>query len=302
MTMPNFLMIGAMKAGTTSLYYYVRQHPDVYLNPTRKETQFFAYKGITPNFRGPGDDAVNHYIITELETYRQQFAGAANQLAIGEIGTVYLYERGTAARIQHYLPRVKLVAVLRNPIERAYSNFLHMAREELEPCGTFSDALAQEAERMRANWSAHWHYKQVGFYAAQLREYLQFFPRDQMRIYLYDDLAADPRAVLCDLFQFLEIDDTFAPNVSLKHNVSGAPVSHTLHNLLGTDNRVRRTMRYLIPKQYRLNIRTQLQNRNLRPPPALDAATRAELIEMYRDDILQLQDLLQRDLRHWLKA
>jgi len=300
MPMPTFLVIGAMKSGTTSLYYYLRQHPQIYVPPSRKEAQFFCYEGQTPGFRGPGDDDVNRYIINDLEAYRALFEAAPGRAAIGEVGTVYIYIPGTAERIHRHVPRARLIAILRNPVHRAYSSFLHLAREALEPCHDLAGALRREPERIRENWSPHWHYVQAGFYRAQLERYLDLFDRRQIRVYLYDDYQRDPLALVQDMFRFLGVNDSFVPDMSLRHNVAGTPRSRALHRFLDRRHPIKALLRPFLSSERRLAIRERVRLLNLRTPPPLAPALRRRLLEIYREDILALQGLLDRDLSHWL--
>lgn len=300
MTMPTFLVIGAMKCGTTSLYYYLRQHPQIYLHPSRKEAQFFCYEGNAPGFLGPGDDEVNRYIIQDIEAYRRLFEGATGQAAIGEVGTVYIYIPGSAERIHHYVPRVRLIAILRNPVHRVYSNFLHLVREQLEPCGDLAEALRREPQRIRERWSPHWHYVQAGFYHAQLKRYLDIFDRRQIRVYLYDDYQKNPIGLVQDIFRFLGVDDSFVPDMSLRHNVAGIPRIRGLHRLLDSRHPIKKILRPFLSSERRLAIRERLRMLNLRKPPALAPELYRHLLETYREDILALQGLLDRDLSHWL--
>jgi len=298
--LPNFLVLGAMKAGTTALYYYLRQHPQIYLNAGRKEAQFFCNEGRPPRFTGPGDDDVNRYVISSIDEYRQMFAGAGAEPAVGEVGTVYLYVPGSEERIRHHVPDARLFAILRDPVERAYSSFLHLARERLEPCRDFAEAVRREPERRRQGWSPHWHYLEAGFYADQVRRYLKAFDRHQLRFYLYDDYAANPVATLQDMFRFLRVDDAFVPDVRLRHNVAGVPRSHRLHHFLDRPHLVKRLLRPLLSSERRLAVRERLRALNLRRPPRLRREMRRHLIGVYQDDVHALEELLERDLSPWL--
>ncbi len=151
MTLPNFLVIGATKSGTTSLYTYLKQHPEVYM--PMKEPNFFALEGREPPFfRGPeGWKEPSQKRITDLEGYRTLFAGASGEKAMGEVSPLYLYAPQAAYRIRRYVPEAKLVAILRNPVERAYSAYMHLVREDREPLG-FAEALKEEERRIQSNW------------------------------------------------------------------------------------------------------------------------------------------------------
>lgn len=305
MTMPNFLVIGAAKAGTTALYHYLNQHPEIYMSPV-KETNFFALEGEELNFCGPGDQAVLRRSkivssVTSIEEYRGLFGRVSGEKAIGEASPLYLYSPKAPERIRHYIPEAKLIAVLRNPVERAYSNFLMMIRYgSREPITDFSRALQEEERRIKDNWEHTWHYKRMGFYHAQLKRYFDTFDRDQIRVYLYEDLTDKSDGVLQHIFRFLDVDDTFSPDMSSRHNVSGIPKNKALHDFLRKKHPIKSILKPLTPEGLRQRIITSLQNRNLEKPP-LSPEVRRQLVEAYREDILKLQDLIQRDLTKWLE-
>jgi Sulfotransferase family len=301
MTMPNFLIIGAMKSGTTALYHYLRQHPQIYLDPTRKESQFFSFEGQMPDFCGPGDESIYRYFINNVREFEALFGDASGRPAVGEVGTIYLYMPRTAERIKHYIPAARLIAILRHPADRAYSNYLHRVRERLEPCAEFAEALRHEPIRRQQNWSPEWHYLQVGFYYGQLKRYYEIFDPDQIRVYLYDDFQSNPIRLLQDIFAFIGVDDTFVPNVTLRHNVAGVPRSRMLYRFLDKRNPLKSAMKPFIPREFRLASQEILRRLNQRRPPPLDPALRRELVQVYQEDILKLQDLIGRDLSHWLE-
>jgi hypothetical protein len=182
-----------------------------------------------------------------------------------------------------------------------------MIRDYKEPLSDFASALQAEEDRIQNNWGPLWHYKQVGFYYEQLQRYYEVFDREQIRVYLYEDLIDDPASILGDACTFLGVDDAFAPNVSVKHNVSGLPKNkhlHVLHRFLARPHPVKAIFKPFLPLQLRrplveglLNI---LRTRNLVKPP-FPVEMRRQLTEVYREDILKLQELIQRDLSEWLQ-
>ncbi|PPS44230.1 sulfotransferase [Chroococcidiopsis sp. TS-821] len=296
MTMPNFLVIGAAKAGTTALYYYLKQHPQIYMSP-EKEPKFFALEGDKLDFRGPGDrENICKSAITTIEAYRQLFKGVTNEIAIGEASPLYLYSPKAAQCIKKYIPNAKLIAILRNPIERAYSGYIMHVREGRETAKNFAEALQQEETRIQNNWG--WgHYINVGFYYTQLKRYLELFDREQIRVYLYEDLKANPINLVQDIFRFLGIDDTFLPDTSLKYNVAGVPKNETIKAAIKNFNAVKPAINFLLPDKVRHYVRSKIFEK----PPALPQDIRQNLIEVYRQDVLNLQNFLQRDLSHWLQ-
>ena len=152
MTMPNFLIIGAVKAGTTSLHDWLSQHPQIYMSSI-KELNFFAFEGDNLEvFKGKFNKEYLAGFETTLQGYRKHFQGVTNEIAIGESSPTYLYHPKAPERIQHYIPDVKLIAILRNPVERAYSNYLHTIRDSIEPFTDFAQALEEEESRIQDGW------------------------------------------------------------------------------------------------------------------------------------------------------
>ncbi len=306
MTMPNFLIIGAAKSGTTSLHQYLKQHPQIYVSP-QKEPEFFALDGRDLNFSGPeGREPVTRRIqrecATNIEKYRALFDGASGEMAIGEASPWYLYSAQAPNRIKHYIPEVRLIAILRNPVERAYSLFTYHRMRGYEPLSDFSQALRAEDDRKRNNWEWWWYYKDHGFYYAQLKRYFDAFDQDQIRVYLYEDLESDRVRFAQSVYRFLAVDDSVVPDVSLRYNMSGVPKNKLLSSLVDRrDHPVKTVLRPLLPAGLRKRLSTSVKNRNLVKPPPLAPEIRRELIEVYRDDIVKLEGLIGRDLSAWLQ-
>lgn len=259
MPLPNFLIIGTAKAGTTSLYRYLAQHPQIYMSPI-KEPNFFALEGQEVDFCGPGDEMyIKQFSVTDCGGYEGLFEGVSSEVAVGEVSPLYLYSRAAPHCICSYAPETKLIVILRHPVERAYSAFLHLLRDEREPLGNFA-ALRVEEKRVQENWEHIWHYRGMGFYAAQLGRYYRHFSPEQIRVYLYESLQREPLALIADILRFLGVDETFRLDISVRYNEPGIPVTHQ---------------------------------------PRLEPEVRHHLLAGYRDDTLKLQELLQRDLGEW---
>lgn len=293
MTMPNFLIIGAMKSGTTALYYYLGQHPQIYVSPV-KEPDFFCFEG-----RGSLDSEA----VTQIESYQALFKGVSDEKAIGEASHCYLYEPKAVDRIKYYLPDAKLIAILRNPIDRAHSHFLHAVRSGAEPLTDFAKALREDETGVSQKGNVQ-DYVGRGFYYGQLKRYFDAFGRDQqVKVYLYDDLRDAPIDTLQDAFRFLGVDESFVPDVSLRRNVSGHPRYKTLDKVLRRPSSVKRALKMYLPARLHWRLSEafdELKTRNLVQPPSVPLEVRRQLIEVYRNDILQLQKAICRDLSRWL--
>jgi hypothetical protein len=292
MTMPNFLIIGAMKSGTTALYYYLAQHPQVYMSPV-KEPNFFCSEG----------QASRDGSVARIETYQVLFKDVSDEKAIGEASHCYLYEPEAAVRIRQYLPDAKFVAVLRDPVDRAYSHFLHMVRNGTEPLTDFGQALGEEAAGAYQNRGFQ-DYVGRGLYYYQLKRYFDMFGREQVKVYLYEDLSKGPVGVLQDIFRFLKVDASFVPDVSLRRNVSGSPRNETVDKLLRRPSPIKDVLKMHLPAGLRWRLSRAfdyLKTRNLVEPSVVEPEVRRRLRSIYREDILKVQELIHRDLSEWLE-
>ena len=298
---PNFLIIGAAKSGTTALYAYLKQHPDIFMSAV-KEPRFFAFEGETLSFKGPQGhgDRFNTETITDLAMYQSLFQTVTHEKAIGEASPAYLSSAAKASeRIRHYLPEAKLIAILRQPAERAYSAFMHTVRNGWETNLTFEQALNQEEIRVQDHWGALWHHKALGFYSPQLKHYYERFPKEQIKVYLYDDLKNDAHGLVKDIFTFLEVDNTFQPEISSKVNASGITRSQWLRKFLNRPDPIKNSLKPFIPTSLRKSLVRKAKTSNL-VKPSITPEIKQSLTQLYKDDILALQDLIDRDLTSWL--
>jgi hypothetical protein len=289
-TLPNFLVIGAYKSGTTSVHHYLRQHPQIYV-PRLKEPSFFAFQD-----GADADHPAAATAVTDMSEYRRLFEGVRDEIAVGEVSPEYLANPGAPARIRACLPDVRLIAILRNPVERAYSDFLMYRRNGEEPFADFGRALDQQEDRYRRRQSTGY-YVRTGFYAEQLARYFDLFPSTSIDVYLFEDLVRDPGAVMGEIFRSLGVEVLDVPGLE-QHNVSGEPRNALVAFALRS-RRWAMPVLGILPDRARPRIEGLVQ-RGLRRP-ALPPDQRARLQEVYRDDILSLASLIGRDLSHWLE-
>jgi len=301
MQLPNFFIIGAAKAGTTALYDMLAQHPEIYMSQV-KEPRFFATVGEPPLYPGPAGDFLRRVTVWRPHEYAMLFAGVTDQRAIGEASAIYMRLPLAAQRIRQSLPKSRLIAILRQPAERAYSNYTFMRQHGIEPESSFEAALSQEDARAQAGWYPGIYYQKNGYYHAQLTDYYALFPREQIKVVLHEDLRDTPQALLRDLFRFLDVAENFAPEIR-RSNVTLTPKNRRLHQLATHPTQVEERAKFL-PAFAQRTLVSGLQRVdsqfNLAPPPLLDPETRACLTEEYREDILKLQELIGRDLSLWL--
>lgn len=289
MTLPNFMIIGVAKAGTTSLHRYLDQHPQVFMCPV-KETNFFACEDARAGTWTGEVDLPNpaRFRVKTLEAYEALFAGVSDEIAIGEASPRYFGCHTTPQRIRECIPDVKLVASLRNPADRAFSGFLMRVRKG---CAEM---------KIRERLTPESHHVREGFYYSRLKRYFDIFPKDQIKICLFEEFKEDPAKIVVDLFDFLGVDTNFVPDTSIKHNPAGIPKIRLLNRLF-FDPTLIRTAKLVLPESVQ-GMAKRVQQQNLNTPPKIPADLRAKLLDLYREDILKLEGLLDRDLSIWLEV
>ena len=296
MTLPNFLIVGAAKSGTTSLYAYLDQHPDIYFCPV-KEPCFFS-------------DGNPRLVRTDLE-YEGLFNTRTSEKSVGEASVSYLYDPEAPIKIKALLKEVKIIIILRNPVDRAYSQwgqiFYQLGYEKL----SFEDALKEEDARMSLRafgkdapfYYGFYHYFHVGLYYEQVKRYFDIFGRDRVQIHIFEEFINDPGRTCKEIFSFLDIDPAFVPILE-KHNVAASFRFGSLHTFLLSPPLTLTKVFQSLPMRLKLFIysvarslfRMNLQDMS-RPP--LEKRIRDRLMERYRENIHQLEKLLGRDLSIW---
>jgi hypothetical protein len=208
MPLPDFLVIGAPKAGTTALHAALARHPGLYLSPV-KEPKFFLTAGERPRrseHRGPGDAHSRLEWVWRRERYEALFAGAPPGTVRGESTPFYLWDRAAHERIARTVPGARLIAIVRDPVDRAYSNWAHLWADGLEPIPDFMEACAAEEERVERGFAPFWRYKGLGRYGEQLEHLYSVFPREQVHVLRYRELVEAPGETLDRICRFLGVE------------------------------------------------------------------------------------------------
>ncbi len=289
--LPNFLVVGAQKAGTTSLHHFLQAHPEIYL-PEQKETKFFVHDRFY-------EKGIRHY----EQTY---FSARQLQLAVGEVDPDYMYCEQSAHRIAKDLDisTLKLIFIFRNPVDRAFSQYLMNYRRGHEAL-RFEEAIAAESSRIQQGHmdNLRYSYATRGLYFKQLERFLKYVDATRIHCLLSDDLESAPMDVVRQVFEFLGVDADFCPsNIEERFHQATVPRSAFLARSLAGKGRGRYLLRHLIPSA---TIRTYLreraaslnQTRNSRI--VLDDRMRRQLVEFFRDGNTRLGAFLGRDLSHW---
>lgn len=293
---PDFFIVGAAKAGTSSLHNYLSQHPEIFM-PDLKEPHFFSeWRPPTP---APDD----------LDGYLSLFEGVPEGVRAGEASTSYLCSADAPARLKRFRPDAKIIMVLRDPVERAYSQYWNHTRDSVEPL-SFEEALEAEPGRAERGWWCGYHYVGCGLYAEQVKRYLDLFGGKSVRVYLFEDLVRDGEGVCRDLFSFLGVDVGHTVEVGRALNRSGPPRSPLASRLLRKATELFRiSQRQLarkgfkkspLPVAWRRSAKEWLQARNTGKVPEMDARTRNRLQGVFREDTVRLEGIIHRDLGRWL--
>src|SRR5262249_25772306 len=149
--------------------------------------------------------------VATMGEYLAWFAPGKNRIAVGEASPMYIFFGQAAYRIRKQLPDIKLIAIIRNPADRAFSAYIHFVRDGLETL-SFRAALEEEPKRIQAGKSVGYYYRTMGYYFKQLKVYYNVFDKDQIKVYLYDDFEKDPTAVIKSVYRFIGVDDQFVPD------------------------------------------------------------------------------------------
>lgn len=291
MTLPNFFILGAMKAGTTSLHKYLHQHREVFMSPS-KDPHYFSLGDMTMSAAA---EKLYPDRVRSREEYLNLFHGVRLEKAIGEVSASYLDSNRAALRIKHLLPNAKLIVVLRDPSDRAHSHFMFNKKSFIEELPTLEKAFQAENNRLADGLGPRFKYLGKGFYHDHLQEYLKLFNREQIKVFLFDDLKSDPMGMLRKIFLFLGVDERFEPDISIRYNVSGAWRNQTIGSILKSLHPLRLFFEKNLPPRF-----VSMVGRTIMKPEKADPNQRQNLINIYRQDILKLQDLLEKDLSAWL--
>lgn len=307
--LPDFLVIGAPRSGTTTLHYSLGQHPEVFVSGN-KETNFFLFEnGGEP----PGAMSAEEYrrqrarSITTLDDYAALFAGAGDEhRAVGEASPAYLMFPEVAERIARRLPEARLVAILRQPVDQALSLYTARSGGDL-PAHGLAEAFVETLTSGATGWPDGGRdgrpIAEYGLYHQHLLPFFERFPPDRIKVTLFEDLQRDSGAFFADLFRFLDVDHDFRPDLSQRYNESGAPRSALLHRVLSGSPELKALLRRLLPHRaaYHLaRLQHRLRGANLNRTQGLPPALRRDLTErFYADDIMALERLLGRDLGLW---
>ena len=297
---PDFYVVGAAKAGTTALYNWLRGHSDVFF-PTVKEPGYFAYldRPAAPA-RGPYDPHYVSKITTDSAAYASLYVDANGRLS-GDASPVYLIDKNAASRIAAARADAKIIAILRDPVDRAFSQFLHHVRDCLEPCRTFKDALDAECSRMSNGWSWGHGYSSQGHYAPQIQRYLTAFQRSQILFLEFESLQLEPENCWRRICEHLDLK--YRPmleneRVNETSSISTVCNRPRITRALRHPGLIQAMTKIIIPASLRKHLRQMLEGKG-RAVPKLTHEIRNELASRYHHERRRIEMQTGLELEHW---
>lgn len=299
---PDFFLIGAPKAGTSALHAALAEHPGLYLSPVKEPKYYMCGDSPPPAYKGPGDAHSNQEWIWQRERYLRLFDQAPEGTLRGESTPFYLYNRDARRRIAVDRPDAKLIAVLRDPVDRAYSNWMHLWMDGLEPRADIIEAVGHEQKRIDNGWAPFWHYQGLGMYGRQVKDLYDHFPREQVLLLRYRELVDSPDGTLNRVFDFLGVEgadiDTI-PSDNSRPFVRDGVRARTVGPVIRAGAAVGQ---FLPPKVWRSVSKpliSQLHKGGDPSRPRLTPEQRNLLLQPHLEDIALLEEITGESFEQW---
>lgn len=308
---PNFFIVGAAKAGTTSLYQYLDEHPKVYFSPV-KEPNYFStdikidafsstyrkntFLDVEDYFNRDELQPLQLTFVRKAEHYQRLFENVSTEKAIGEASTSYLYSRVAAENIKQFNPEARIIAILRNPVDRVLSHY-QMALRYGHTQKSFRKAIEADMNSHKKGWGISELFIELGMYHEQLQRFYEQFPENQILVILFDDLVKAPKNTLKQCYQFLNLEEKFTLNYN-KFNQAEVPRFKSLNQWI-TNSGLKNMLLKILPEHHKENLKKHFFSQ---PAQAImRPEDKAFLKDIYLREIENTARLINRDLSHWLE-
>ncbi|QNJ97480.1 sulfotransferase family protein [Constantimarinum furrinae] len=289
MKLPNFIVAGFPKCGSTSLYYYLYEHPEIFL-PKQKELHYFTYDIIKKQDAGKNDKAVKRFHYGSLKEYKKLYKEAKNEKAVGDVSPSYANYPSVIPKIKDTLGNdTKVIITLRDPIKRAYSNYLHLVREGRESL-PFYEALLAEETRREQQYSDFWYYTFNSLYAEKIKQIKANF--DNVLIITFEEFVRDQEKGIREIYNFLEVSESFIPeNLDTQFNPGGVYEANTITKFIFGQNKLKTLIKKTVPLTSTLKqIKIKTINKYKKPTPGIDQRSEAFLVEIFKEDVKRLKE------------
>ena len=286
MNKPNFIISGFPKCGSTALHYYVDAHPEIFM-PKQKELHYFTQSYISKLNKGPGDLEAKKSQVKSLDSYFKMFEGVSGEKTIGETSPSYINYPNSFKKINKELDTPKLIILTRDPIKRAYSNYLHLLREHRET-ESFSKSLDLENFRKSQQYSDFWLYTFNSFYYDKIIEAKKVF--SDVLILTQEELNLDTKKTLIKVYKFLEVDSEFTPNNSNnRYNKGGLYKKNIITNFIFKQGKIKTIFKKIVPiSPWMKAIKNSLiSNYHYKAAP-VDEETENKLVKLFKKEVYNL--------------
>tara|TARA_R100001369_G_scaffold90716_1_gene130139 strand:- start:188 stop:1096 length:909 start_codon:yes stop_codon:yes gene_type:complete len=289
MRLPNFIVAGFPKCGSTALHYYLNEHPEIFM-PKQKELHFFTSHILQLQNKGSGDKEIKKTQIKTLEAYKNCYGGVNAETAIGDASPSYLNYPSEFEKIRDRLNNPKVIILLRDPIKRAHSNYLHLVRSHRETLG-FYDALMEENKRKELNYSDFWYYTFNSLYFDKIKAAKTIF--DEVLIITQEELSNNTESAIKKVFQFLEVDSNFKPsNLDKRYNPGGTYKDNLITKLIFKENSFKTAIKKSFPiPVWVKHLKQRIIKRFKVKTPEMDIKTERYLLEVFKNDVNKIKTL-----------
>ena len=276
---PNFFIVGTPKSGTTSLFHYLQEHPEVFL-PELKEPHFFSCPEVKNTY-------YKTKIVDSKEEYLDLYQETESFKAVGDLSSSYLFNKESPKRIHQFNPHAKIIIVLRNPVDRALSHYL------MDVNLGYINVPLLEVINNKDTFKQHYQeYIELGFYEQQIRAYTKQFPDSQIKVVLSDTLYANTAETLKDIYSFINVSTTFITDFETVHNSYTVPRFKALKSLVQSDG-----LKKMIPSGLKSGLKSLIYKTNAEKPKL--EVEKNLLREIYKKSIVETETLINQDLSSW---
>lgn len=295
-SLPNFIVVGFPKCGSTALHYYLENHPEIFM-PVQKELHFFTSNKLLKLNNGPGDKEVKKFMITSIEDYQKAYKNTKNEKVIGEVSPSYINHPDSIPFIKKTLGEPKIIILLRDPVKRAYSNYLHLLREKRENL-SFLEALKKEDIRKEEKYSDFWYYKFNSTYFDKVDKFKKSF--DDVLLLTQEDLNNNTVRTIKNIYSFLGVSIRSPENINQQYNTGGIYEDNFITNLFLKQSILRSSLKKMIPITPKMKVfKEKLMARYQKKAPPISKEAENYLLEYFKEDVSKLNDIYDVDISNW---
>ena len=298
--LPNFIVVGFPKCGSTSLHYYLNSHPEVFM-PKQKELHYFTNGILSSMQNGSGDKEVDKFNVKSFESYQGFFKGAERFKAVGDVSPSYINYPICINEIKERLGyNVKIIILVRDPIKRAFSNYLHLVRENREYLG-FYEALKEESNRKEQGFSDFWYYTFNSMYYSKIKAYKEAF--NDVMVLTTEEMKSNTREIIQSVYSFIGVNSNFMPeNLNRRYNEGGVFKRNIITKFFFQQSKLRTIIKKSIPITPSMkHIKHKILSMYKQETPEIDPQAEDFLINLFKEDVHKLEKNFKVNTSNWNK-